>query len=133
MCLLRRIPRKTLPSTGRGEAMRKKLKSRRGMTIVEMLVALILLSLLTAGGVSSFSDKDVTLKFDSGHLVSVTTDAAGAEEKRRMLSEDTYSGLRLENLQIERVASALPGGGGTPERTVFTINFAVHGDRYSEA
>lgn len=33
--------------------MRRKLKSRRGVTIVEMLVALILLSLLTAGGVSA--------------------------------------------------------------------------------
>ena len=35
--------------------MKKKLKSRRGVTIVELLVAVILLTLLTAGGITATS------------------------------------------------------------------------------
>ena len=153
--------------------MKKKLKSGKGTTLVEMLVALVLLSLLTAGGVaatsavmtdynkmseaaradllastvieainnevrlgrdftveasapselrldSAFFGADSCIKLEDGKLVAEIT---GSTPVKQLLSDKTYGGLKLAELNFTAVSAA--AGGSTGERPVFNVSFEV--------
>lgn len=67
--------------------MRKKLKSRLGVTILEMLVALLILSLLTAGGVAATS----AVMADYNHM----TEASNADILASTVIEAISNEIRL--------------------------------------
>ena len=67
--------------------MRRKLKSRRGVSMVEMLVALLVLSLLTAGGVTATS----AVMADYGRM----QDAANADILASTVIETISNEIRL--------------------------------------
>ena len=65
------------------------------------------------------------LKLDTatGHLVAEIQDSAGTVTTKQVLSEDTYDGLQLRDLQFTKVSADPTAGIG---KTTYEISFAVY-------
>ena len=74
--------------------MRRKLKARRGMTILEMLAALLIMSMVTAGGVMSHYNR-MTEAANAEILASTVIEAVSNEIRLGKVDKDNTAGGTL--------------------------------------